>query len=111
MPKHICQKCDAPLAFGTKVIQLLQGPWNGAETPAYASLSAEWHEEPCFDNEFRLNPQERRYKCETCDSEIKFGEVVTFFVKGDETGSGFTVAERRGHEIYTINHHPRCPTN
>jgi len=107
MPKHMCQKCDAPLTFGTRVVQLLRGPWYGAETPAFASLLAEWHL-PCFENEFPLKAQARLYKCETCGIEIKFGKVVNFFIIGYETDDYSTVAEQRGHEIYTITHHPSC---
>ena len=63
---------------------MLTAPWYGAETPAYASLSAEWHLE-CFKGEFHLNPEQRPYRCEDCSGEVQFGEVVRFFVVGDET--------------------------
>lgn len=110
MPKHVCLKCDNPLESGIPIVQMLIGPWYGAETPAFAVLSAEWHEK-CFENEFHLNAQRRVYKCENCGRQIEFGDLVRFFVKGYETSIGYTVAEQRGHEIYTVNHAPACPTN
>jgi hypothetical protein len=107
--KHACTRCDGNLEFGEKkVVQMLVGPWYDAITPAYTKLIAEWHPK-CFEDEFLLNPQARPYLCEACGHEVLFGEAICFFVIGEETDEGSTVAEKRGDRIYTIKHHPNCP--
>jgi hypothetical protein len=106
--KHICSRCEHSLAFGERVVQMLVGPWYDAVTPAFTDLFAESHFE-CFQGEFPLNPQKRPYKCEECGDGILFGEKICFFVIGEETDEGSTVAEKRGDEIYTIKHYPKCP--
>lgn len=109
MPGHVCLKCERALEPFVRVVQSYRGRWEGAITPKPEELFAEWHDQ-CFEGEYDLKPQHRPYRCQTCDAEIQFGEVVSFFVKGDETTRHYTAAERRGYALYNVNHYPGCPS-
>jgi hypothetical protein len=108
VPAHVCQKCNGKIQYSEPVVQLLRGPWYGAETPAFSLVQGEWHED-CFNDEFKLNPQLLPYSCEMCNNPLEFGQRVTYFVKGSEAGDSYSIAERRGHQIFTLNHTPECP--
>jgi hypothetical protein len=103
--EHVCsyESCGRPLKYGEEVVQMLQGICNlGFITPAFATLIAEWHVD-CF-HEFVLEPQGRPYRCQSCNKPIEGSDHVNFFVKGMETTPGYTVAEGRGYEIYSVRH-------
>jgi hypothetical protein len=105
---HMClaEECSLPLNRGARVIQLLRGTsFMGYITPAWGNVLAEWHE-GCF-HEFELNPQSRPYRCQLCSGRIEHGDEVLCFVRGEETSSEYSVAERRGYEIYSVRH-VRC---
>jgi hypothetical protein len=110
MPIHVCQKCNGEIKYGEPVVQMLRGPWYGAESVAFSLVEGEWHED-CFNNEFNLNPQQRPYSCERCNNPLEFGQKVICFVKGSGTSDSYSIAERRGHQIFTVNHAPECPQN
>jgi hypothetical protein len=103
--EHICAYCGQPIIFGKPAVQMLEGPWYSAITPAYTSLHAEWHRD-CF-HDFELKEQSLPYKCQDCGNEISFGETIVFLIIGEETDSYSTVAEKRGDTIYSPKHR-RC---
>ena len=107
MPKHVCSKCDVNLEPLTPVVQYYRGRWEGAITPKPHELFAEWHERPCFAGEFDLQPQRKPYRCGTCGVEIRFGDQISFFVRGEETSRHYTAAES-GDVLYNVNHYPKC---
>jgi hypothetical protein len=106
--KHTCDRCGTLLNRGDNIVQMLSGVWYGAITPAFQDLLGEWCSD-CFRQEFNHNAQSKPYKCEECETQIRFGEKIRFFVAGQETDDNNLVAECRGAEIYTIKHAASCP--
>ncbi len=102
---HVCsaEECSLELHRGTRVVQMLRGQsYMGYITPAFSDILAEWHE-TCF-HEFVLNAQAPPYRCELCSRRIQHGDDVLCFVIGEETSSEYSIAERRGYEIYSVRH-------